>query len=517
MRIDQNNRYFVFDDGTSFIPIGLNLHKFLRESESSMNSFLTKYANHGINFLRIWLDVHVQEFENPVGSFNQIKLDRLDYLIKRSEELGIYISLCLFDENGVKNDYAWGLHPYNTAMGGPAEIQSDMYDTTDTDTWNALKSRYGNIVNRYENYRSIMMWDLINDTEKTSDWKTGMYDFVRNEDINNHIITMQYNTWIVPIGEMDCGSVRIYNREPEGNDPELMLKLLEKRICEALSNNYPVYVGEGRMGYNVSGTTQYDLERGFLHLLWGPIASGAAGNTHLWIEGNASRPYPSEQELDWMLNCSRFCNNIDWKNFNSFNVNDEVQSADSNVIAIACRDTSTMLIYFMNDAPQKLFNKLNTNVTINEGLINQSYIINWIDIRSGDLIEKQYVAQVPFTVKVPIFIDGIFAYISSDDSNISEVESYDHQAIPTKFSLDQNYPNPFNPITKITYNISERSKVKLDIYDILGRHIGNIVNKEEHAGQYTVDFDAMNLCSGTYWYILTSGNELLSKKMLLVK
>ena len=91
--------------------------------------------------------------------------------------------------------------------------------------------------------------------------------------------------------------------------------------------------------------------------------------------------------------------------------------------------------------------------------------------------------------------------------------------IPTKYCLEQNYPNPFNPSTVITYQISELSKVQLKIYDILGRSVTTLVDKLEQAGEYKIQFAASNygLSSGIYFYRLTAGNYISTKKMLLMK
>jgi hypothetical protein len=89
--------------------------------------------------------------------------------------------------------------------------------------------------------------------------------------------------------------------------------------------------------------------------------------------------------------------------------------------------------------------------------------------------------------------------------------------VPETFSLEQNYPNPFNPATKIVYNIPTESKVKIEVFDILGRLVNTLVNETQIAGKYTVDFEASELSSGVYVYQLTTQNQILSKKMLLLK
>jgi type IX secretion system substrate protein/uncharacterized protein DUF5689/VCBS repeat protein len=94
----------------------------------------------------------------------------------------------------------------------------------------------------------------------------------------------------------------------------------------------------------------------------------------------------------------------------------------------------------------------------------------------------------------------------------------DDQTIPNKFYADQNYPNPFNPSTTIKFGLPAESVVDLRIYDVLGREVRSIVNGQSlKAGTYSYVFDASNIASGTYIYRLTTGNNVVTKKMLLLK
>ncbi|WP_304132318.1 T9SS type A sorting domain-containing protein [Ignavibacterium album] len=86
--------------------------------------------------------------------------------------------------------------------------------------------------------------------------------------------------------------------------------------------------------------------------------------------------------------------------------------------------------------------------------------------------------------------------------------------------LEQNYPNPFNPSTNIQYAIGPavaEQFVTLKVYDVLGNEIATLVNREKPAGSYKVTFNASDFPSGIYFYQLTAGSFVQSKKMLLVK
>ncbi len=90
--------------------------------------------------------------------------------------------------------------------------------------------------------------------------------------------------------------------------------------------------------------------------------------------------------------------------------------------------------------------------------------------------------------------------------------------IVNKFILSQNYPNPFNPETVINYELGITNKVKLIVYDVLGRKVKTLVDKTQPAGKYTITFNAANLASGVYYYKLEIANKFVStRKMLLLK
>ena len=89
--------------------------------------------------------------------------------------------------------------------------------------------------------------------------------------------------------------------------------------------------------------------------------------------------------------------------------------------------------------------------------------------------------------------------------------------IPNVYSLSQNYPNPFNPTTNIKFAIPTAGLVKLVVYDVMGREVGTVVNQDMNAGSYTVDFNAVNLATGIYFYTITAGGFKDTKKMMLIK
>jgi glycosidase len=100
-------------------------------------------------------------------------------------------------------------------------------------------------------------------------------------------------------------------------------------------------------------------------------------------------------------------------------------------------------------------------------------------------------------------------------SGITGIEN--HKTQPVEFNLEQNYPNPFNPSTKIRFQIQTVSYVLLEVYDILGKRISTLVNKEMNAGNYEIEFDGSRFACGIYIYSLKAGDYISNKKMLLLK
>jgi len=88
---------------------------------------------------------------------------------------------------------------------------------------------------------------------------------------------------------------------------------------------------------------------------------------------------------------------------------------------------------------------------------------------------------------------------------------------PSKFELKQNYPNPFNPSTNISFLIPEPGFVTLKVYNILGEEVAELINEFKEAGYYEINFSAANLPSGIYIAKLSTGNNIQTIKMSLLK
>ena len=132
-------------------------------------------------------------------------------------------------------------------------------------------------------------------------------------------------------------------------------------------------------------------------------------------------------------------------------------------------------------------------------------VVNWTVSVTDDL-DTLAANNGPFTLII-------------DDSTLA-IDPMD--VIPKVLALHQNHPNPFNPTTTLRYDLSEDTQVSIMIYDIMGREVRTLVNKQQSAGYKSVVWDATNnfgqpVSGGMYLYRISAGEFVQVKKMVLLK
>ena len=106
---------------------------------------------------------------------------------------------------------------------------------------------------------------------------------------------------------------------------------------------------------------------------------------------------------------------------------------------------------------------------------------------------------------------------SSNEINILGTGSASSMHIPNQFTLSSVYPNPFNPVTSIEFGIPEDMDISIDVYDISGRQVASIVDGLMESGYHTIAWDASNFSSGVYLLKVSVGNEIHTRKLMLMK
>ena len=114
--------------------------------------------------------------------------------------------------------------------------------------------------------------------------------------------------------------------------------------------------------------------------------------------------------------------------------------------------------------------------------------------------------------------EDLLPYLDSKEINSSSINIGSN---PTNFSLE-NYPNPFNPTTKIDYALPVAGPVKIIIYNTLGQQVSVLINQEQEAGRYSIEWNSRNdhnqtLSSGVYILRMEAAEFVKDKKLLLLK
>jgi hypothetical protein len=137
-------------------------------------------------------------------------------------------------------------------------------------------------------------------------------------------------------------------------------------------------------------------------------------------------------------------------------------------------------------------------------------------------------AGAPFNAPCDVALtsDGTKAYVIDEFARTVFVFSTSATGVtgersltPSSVGLSQNYPNPFNPSTTIRLDLPTRDHVSLVVYDLLGRPVASVIQREMPAGVHWISFDASeySLSSGIYIYRLVTGSAVIAKQMVLMK
>lgn len=168
-------------------------------------------------------------------------------------------------------------------------------------------------------------------------------------------------------------------------------------------------------------------------------------------------------------------------------------------------------IYTITDTfPAYTFDTLVTGKMLNEnfGLVEWDYV--WTE-EFGQLSALDWLGEVQYYLKGCVINGKVYGDTSFIVSSVYDITSL------LSYELFQNHPNPFNSSTTIKYNIPTEGNVRLIVYNSLGEVVAELVNEWQPASKYSVGFSRNNLSSGVYFYSLKYGDQVIIKKMILLK
>ncbi len=169
----------------------------------------------------------------------------------------------------------------------------------------------------------------------------------------------------------------------------------------------------------------------------------------------------------------------------------------------------------LNSLPKSAQIGLNNNIFANFYVPNGTLWLTGLTDATGAFIAK----DVRVGLNVDVYEKSAFEGSNAPKAAANNAARKSAQIVPLPetYMLLQNFPNPFNPSTTIKYALPENEKVIIDIYDLLGRKVAELINGEVDAGYHEVTFNASNLASGVYFYRLSAGSFTQVNKMLLMK
>jgi hypothetical protein len=153
--------------------------------------------------------------------------------------------------------------------------------------------------------------------------------------------------------------------------------------------------------------------------------------------------------------------------------------------------------------------------TITSINFNENNFMNWQTVDEIDLSE-----HVGEQIYLSFFTNTHHYYWRID--NIAVTDSINKDLTPSSFKLNQNYPNPFNLGTTIEYSLTQPANVKLTIYDLTGKLINTLVDYDQQANYFTVEWNGLDLrgrpaSAGLYFCSLQIMDHKKTIKMLLLK
>ena len=128
-----------------------------------------------------------------------------------------------------------------------------------------------------------------------------------------------------------------------------------------------------------------------------------------------------------------------------------------------------------------------------------------------------YVVPLPGTYNYECDNHSAFGMVGSFTAALTGVDDQQTNGSPLSFRLEQNFPNPFNPTTSIKYQIPNTKHVTLKVFNMIGQEVATVVDEDQESGYKSVQFDGGGLSSGVYFYQLTAGDFIQTKRLLLLK
>jgi len=188
----------------------------------------------------------------------------------------------------------------------------------------------------------------------------------------------------------------------------------------------------------------------------------------------------------------------------AFGIGMEAAVNEINVVDPLLSNANTDSLWLLSDTSPAIDAALVNYLSISEDVQGQARSA------ANDVGADEYSSTPP--ARRPLTIDDV----GPDAVDIVSVVE-DSNVIPATFQLISNYPNPFNPSTTLTYELSKASKVNLTVFNLLGQKVEVLVDKQQGAGKYAIQWHAGDGPAGVYLAVLHNGKRTKTTKLVLIK
>ncbi len=314
IRVDgQNPRYFMYDDGTSYVPLGVSICWVTDASGGfRYTGYLDSLAGGGGNWTRLWMShfgqgtalewgaYHHTGYYDGLGRYSQQVGTRLDAVFRHAEQLGVAIALVLHQHSQLETIQwsSWDENPYNAANGGPCPASEDYL--TDPEAIRLAENLHRYIVARYGAFRSVMAWEIWNEADSIlgvpmpsmNAWSRNAAARIRGIDPAGHLVTTSYGAPI-HLAHFDIETWDFNNRHQYVFGSWLVGGLL-RPYREA---NRPLLLSEFGIDWWAALNDQDPLGVNIHNGTWSALMHGYAGGAMNWWWDS----YIDPQDL-WFLN-----------------------------------------------------------------------------------------------------------------------------------------------------------------------------------------------------------------------
>jgi hypothetical protein len=269
-----------------------------------------------------------------------------------------------------------------------------------------------------------------------------------------------------------------------------LLKFLIAIILIALTNVVAQQTAQVSIKFEV-----YDDAGGYKDLYFG-LDETATDGIDIQLGESDLPPYPPSGSFDarWLLPENNFNGSLSsWSDYR-FAPGFPYSDTKEHRVRYQSAAGATKMIFSWNFPPEitGLLQDLSNGAIVNVPL-------------SGSGIYELTNFVVIDRLKLLVYYNNVVTVIDNKDSR------------RLNYNLEQNYPNPFNPVTTIKFCLAEEAEVNLSIYNLLGQIVTELVNTNLEAGNYSYQWDAGNVASGIFLYVLKTAKFVSVKKLVLLK